>query len=154
MNAKVETKELVAGTVLGKFPCESCGSQDNLVVYVKHNEDGEEYLDASCFSPSCDNKYMTEAMLKEQGVLEEGFVVPKVKKVTKTAITKEEYKALIARTNHDTTQPDGSYYRGIRPDTAAFYGHLFERNSDGEIIRTYYPETKSTFKGDLNSLRG
>ena len=103
MNAKVEVKELVAGTVLGKYHCPSCLSNDNLVVYVKHNEDGEEYLDASCFTPNCDNKYMTEAMLKEQGVLEEGFSIPKVKKVTKTAITKDEYKALISRTNHDTT---------------------------------------------------
>lgn len=149
-----EVKELVQGTVLGKFPCGSCGSQDNLVVYVKHNEQGEEYLDASCFTPSCENKYMTEAMLKEQGVLEEGFVVPKVKPVTRTAITKAEYKALIARSNHDTTMKDGSLYRSIKPETAHFYGHLFERDSSGEIIRTYYPETKSTFKGELNSLRG
>lgn len=148
-----EMKE-VQGTVLGKFPCESCGSQDNLVVYVKHNEQGEEYLDASCFTPSCENKYMTEAMLKEQGVLEEGFVVPKVKPVTRTAITKDEYKALVARTSHDTTQPDGSLYRGIRSDVAKFYNVLFERNSEGWINKVYYPETKSTFKGECGSLRG
>ena len=98
-----DSKSLVQGTVLGKFPCEKCGSQDNLVVYVKHNEQGEEYLDASCFTPNCENKYMTEAMLKEQGVLDENFVAPKVKPVVKTAITKAEYKALIARTSHDTT---------------------------------------------------
>ena len=144
----------VQGTVLGKFPCEKCGSQDNLVVYVKHNEQGEEYLDASCFTPSCENKYMTEAMLKEQGVLEEGFVVPKVKPVTRTAITKAEYKSLIARTSHDTTQPDGSLYRGIRSDVAKFYNVLFERNSEGWINKVYYPETKSTFKGECGSLRG
>lgn len=149
-----QVKELVQGTVLGKFPCESCGSQDNLVVYVKHNEQGEEYLDASCFSPNCENKYMTEVMLKEQGVLEEGFVVPKVKPVTRTAITKDEYKALISRTSHDTTQPDGSLYRGIRSDVAKFYNILFERNSEGWINKVYYPETKSTFKGECGSLRG
>jgi archaellum biogenesis ATPase FlaH len=49
---------------------------------------------------------------------------------------------------------DGSLYRSIKPETAHFYGHLFERDSSGEIIRVYYPETKSTFKGELNSLRG
>ena len=149
-----EVKELVQGTVLGKFPCESCGSQDNLVVYVKHNEQGEEYLDASCFTPSCENKYMTEAMLKEQGVLEEGFVVPKVKPVTRTAITKDEYKALIARSNHDTTMKDGSLYRSIKPETAHFYGHLYVRDSEGNIVEEYYPETKEGFNGDLKSLRG
>ena len=93
-------------------------------------------------------------MLKEQGVLDENTVIPKVKPVVKTAITKAEYKALIARTSHDTTQPDGSLYRSIKPETAHFYGHLFERDSSGEIIRAYYPETKSTLKGELNSLRG
>ena len=149
-----DSKSLVQGTVLGKFPCESCGSQDNLVVYVKHNEQGEEYLDASCFTPSCENKYMTEAMMKDAGVLDENFVAPKTKPIVKTAITKAEYKALIARTSHDTTQPDGSLYRGIRSDVAKFYNVSFERNSDGWINKVYYPETKSTSKGECGSLRG
>ncbi len=149
-----DSKSLVQGTVLGKFPCSKCMSQDNLVVYVKHNEQGEEYLDASCFTPSCENKYMTEAMLKEQGVLDENTVIPKVKPVVKTAITKEEYKALIARTSHDTTQPDGSLYRSIKSETAEFYGHLYARDSEGNIIEEYYPETKEGFNGDLKSLRG
>ena len=148
-----ESKELVSGTLLGKYSCPECGSNDNLLVYVKHNEDGNEYLDGSCRTPSC-KSFWTEQELKEQGVLDENFVAPKTKPVVKTAITKDEYKALIARTSHDTTQPDGSLYRSIKPETAKFYGHLFERDSSGEIIRTYYPETKSTFKGELNSLRG
>ena len=145
---------LVKGTLLMHTHCPSCGSNDNLAVYVKHNEEGEEYLDASCFTPSCENSFMTEAMIREQGILEEGFVIPKTKQVTKTAITLAEYKALVARTSHDTTQPDGSYYRGIKPDTAKFYGHLYERNAEGWIIREYYPETKATFKGECNTLRG
>ena len=154
MNAKVDLKEVQSGSLIGHFPCSSCGSNNNLAVYAKEDDEGNTFVDGTCFSPDCSHKFWTEEELREEGVLEEGFSVPKVKKVTKTAITKAEYKALIGRTNHDTTMNDGSYYRGIRPDTAAFYGHLFERNSDGEIIRTYYPETKSTFKGELNSLRG
>lgn len=147
-------KELVTGVLLGKYPCGCCGSQDNLAIYVKHDDEGNEYLDGHCFSPSCENSFMTEAMIREQGILEEGFVIPKTKQVTKTAITLAEYKALVARTSHDTTQPDGSLYRGIKPETAAFYGHLFEKGVDGWIIRTYYPETKNTHKGECNSLRG
>lgn len=149
-----EVKELQSGVLLNKFPCPSCLSNDNLLVYVKHDESGKEYLDGSCMTPQCDNKFMTEAMLKEQGVLEDGFVAPKVKPSIKTAITKEEYKNLLSKTTSDTTTLNGTYYRSIRPDTAEFYGHRFERDSSGEIIRTYYPETKSTFKGELNSLRG
>ena len=148
-----EMKELQSGVLLGKFPCPECLSQDNLVVYVKHTEQGEEYIDGSCFSPSC-KSFWTEQELKEAGILDDDFVAPKVKPVTRTVITKEEYKHLTSRTNHDTTMKDGSLYRGIKPETAHFYGHLFQRDSNGEIIRTFYPETKSTFKGDLNSLRG
>ena len=148
-----DTKELVAGTLLGKYSCPECGSNDNLLVYVKHNEGGNEYLDGSCRTPSC-KSFWTEQELKEQGVLEEGFVVPKVKPVVKTAITKEEYKALIARTSHDTTQPDGSLYRSFKPETAHFYGHLYVRDSEGNIVEEYYPETKEGFNGELKSLRG
>lgn len=144
----------VQGVLLGKYPCGCCGSQDNLAIYVKHDDEGNEYLDGHCFSPSCENSFMTEAMIREQGILEEGFVIPKTKQVTKTAITLAEYKALVARASHDTAQPDGSYYRGIKPETAKFYGHLYERNAEGWIIREYYPETKATFKGECNTLRG
>lgn len=153
MSKQNETKELVAGTLLGHFQCGECGSNDNLAVYIKHDDEGKEYIDGSCFSPSC-KSFWTEQELKEAGILDDDFVAPKVKPVVKTAITKEEYKSLTSRTNHDTTMRDGSLYRGIKPETAHFYGHLFQRDSNGEIIRTYYPETKSTFKGELNSLRG
>ena len=53
-------------------------------------------MDGSCFSPSC-KAYWTEKELKEANVLDENFVAPKVKPVVKTAITKAEYKTLIAR---------------------------------------------------------
>lgn len=148
-----EVKELQSGVLLGKYSCPECLSNDNLLVYVKHNETGDEYLDGSCRTPSC-KSFWTEQELKDANVLDENFVAPKTKPVVKTAITKAEYKALTARSNHDTTMKDGGLYRSIKPETAHFYGHLFERDSSGEIIRTYYPETKSTFKGELNSLRG
>lgn len=155
MSKQVENgKELESGSLLGKFSCGVCGSQDNLAVYIKHDAQGNEVVDGHCFTPSCENAYMTETMLKEQGVLDENFTAPRTKPVTKTAITKAEYKALISRTIHDTTQPDGTLYRGIKPEVAKFYNVLFERNSDGWITKVYYPETKSTFKGDCGSLRG
>ena len=153
MKEMKEVKELQSGVLLGKYSCPECLSNDNLLVYVKHDTEGKEVLDGSCRTPSC-KSFWTEQELKDAGVLDENFVAPKTKPVVKTAITKDEYKALVARTSHDTTMKDGSLYRSIKPETAHFYGHLFERDSTGEIIRTYYPETKSTFKGELNSLRG
>lgn len=159
----VDDTPLQSGSVLGKFSCPSCGSNDNLVVYVKHDDDDNEYLDASCFTPDCENKYVTEAQLKEQGVLDEGFKAPKTKKVVRTPITREQYDVLIAKCKqyspsgspHDTTMKDGSLYRGFKTETAKFYGHLYERNSNGEIIREYYPETQTGYKAEkLGSLRG
>lgn len=152
-NQVKESKELVAGSLLGKYSCPECLSKDNLLVYVKHNETGDEVLDGSCRTPSC-KSFWTEQELKDANVLDDNFVAPKTKPVVKTAITKAEYKALTARTSHNTTQPDGSLYRGIRSDVAKFYNVLFERNSEGWITKVYYPETKSTFKGDCGSLRG
>ena len=146
-------KEVQSGVLLGKFSCPECLSKDNLAVYIKHNEQGEEYMDGSCFSPSC-KSFWTEQELKDAGVLDENFVAPKTKPVVKTAITKDEYKALVARTSHDTTQPDGSLYRSIKPETAKFYGHLYARDAGGNIIEEYYPETKEGFNGELKSLRG
>ncbi len=152
-NQVKETKELQSGVLLGKYSCPECGSNDNLLVYVKHNEEGNEVLDGSCRTPSC-KAFWTEQELKEAGVLDENFIAPKTKPVVKTAITRAEYDSLTTRSNHDTTMKDGSLYRSIKPETAKFYGHLFQRDDSGEIIRTYYPETKSTFKGECNSLRG
>ena len=146
-------KEVQSGVLLGKFSCPECLSKDNLAVYIKHNEQGEEYMDGSCFSPSC-KSFWTEQELKDAGVLDEKFVVPKTKPIVKTAITKAEYKALIARSNHDTTMKDGSLYRSIKPETAHFYGHLYVRDSEGNIVEEYYPETKEGFNGELKSLRG
>lgn len=148
-----QDKELPQGALLGHFACPHCSSNNNLAVYVKTDAEGIEKLDGSCFTPDC-KRFWSEADLREAGVLEEGFVTPKVKPVTKTPITAAEYKALIARCSHDTTMADGSAYRGIKTDTAKFYGHLFERNAANEIIKVYYPETKFDFRGECKSLRG
>lgn len=149
-----QVKEKIQGVVIGHFPCTSCGSNDNLAIYAKVDADGKEYVDGSCFTPNCDHRFWSEKEIREAGILDEDFTIPKVKAVPKDPITKAEYKALIARCSHDTTMKDGSLYRGITSDTAKFYGHLYERNANGEIIKTYYPETKFDFRGECNSLRG
>lgn len=148
------TQEKTQGVLLAHYPCPKCLSNDNLAVYVKTNTDGNEYLDGSCFTPDC-KKFWSESELRENGVLEEGLVIPKVRAVPKEPITAEEYKELAAKTNHDTTMKDSSLYRGIRTETAAFYGHLFERDATGEIIKVYYPETLTkNLKEGQKALRG
>lgn len=147
-------KEYLPSALLGKYPCPKCGSQDNLAVYVKTDAEGKERLDGHCYTPDC-KTYWSEKDLRENGVFEAGFVAPKIKPVIRTPITGDEYRALIARgVNHDTTMRDGSLYRGITTETAAFYEHLFERNSLGDIIKVYYPETRDSFTKEKGSLQG
>ena len=86
-----EVKDLVQGTLLGKYPCSECGSNDNLLVYVKHNDNGEEVVDGSCRTPSC-KSFWTEKELKDANVLDENFVASKVKPIVKTAIKKTKHK--------------------------------------------------------------
>lgn len=149
-----QDKEKVQGVVIGHFPCTSCGSNDNLAIYAKTDADGNEYVDGSCFTPNCDHRFWSEKEIREAGILEEDFTIPKVKAIPKEPITKAEYKALTATCDHNTAMPDGSLYRGVKTDTAKFYGHLFQRNAEREIIKVYYPETKFDFRGECNSLRG
>ena len=37
-----DVKEVQSGVLLGKYSCPECLSNDNLLVYVKHNETGDE----------------------------------------------------------------------------------------------------------------
>ena len=48
-----EVKELQSGVLLNKHPCPECGSNDNLLVYVKHDEEGNEYLPSK--TPLCNS---------------------------------------------------------------------------------------------------
>ena len=141
--------------ILGKYNCPECGSNDNLVVYVKYDDNGDEDLDGTCFTPACENaRYLTHKELEEQGILEEGINIPKVKMSKREPITEEQFKELWARTSFDTTMKDGSLYRGIRTETAQFYGHRYERSGDGEIIREYYPETLTGWDSGFGQQHG
>lgn len=129
--------------VLGHFPCDECGSDDNLAIWVKENDDGERELTGYCFSPSC-STHISEKVLKERGLLDEELqATARGKRIRKKErISREERRALFTTTTLDTTQKDGTLYREITEDTAAFYGHRFSKGSDGNIRMVYYPETK------------
>lgn len=130
--------EQTRGAFVGHYPCPTCGSQDNVGVYLKENDDCE-YYDASCFGCKA---YFTHNELIEKGILSGDFKVDKESlPKPKERITREEYKELCSRTNFNGTMKDGTQYRGIRNDVLEFYGHRIERDNGGNIVAVYYPET-------------
>jgi archaellum biogenesis ATPase FlaH len=151
--SKETGKEKVQGVLLGHYPCSECGSNDNLAVYIKTTDDIET-IDATCFTPNC-KSFWSEQDLKEAGVLDENFEIPKgLKAVKREKITPKEFKELTKIATHDTKLPDGTYYRGILPEIAKMYGHLYARDANGWIIREYYPETRGSFVNDGSTLVG
>ena len=127
------------GVFVQHLPCPSCGSQDNLGLYLKETEDGDMY-DASCFGCKA---FFSHNQLVENGMLDADFKVDKsVLKAPKQRITREEYTELQERTNFSGKMSDGTQYRGLADWVLEFYGHRVERYSDGRIRAVYYPETK------------
>lgn len=137
------------GVFVKHIPCPKCGSQDNVGLYLKENEDGE-YYDASCFG--C-NAYYDHNTLIEQRMIDGDMKVDKTKlKQPKERITKAQYQELQNKTNFSGKMLDGSKYRGLSDWVLEFYGHRIERDSSGEISAVYYPETR-TEDGKLNGFK-
>lgn len=129
------------GSLVGHFPCVACGSDNNLAVYLKEN-DGVDSYDGYCWGADC-GKFYSHSDLLDDGVLSGDFVVDKTKvKKPKVKITKAEVDDLFSRTNMSAKMANGRQYRGLSDETVAFFKHRFERNSRGEIIAVYYPETQ------------
>ena len=98
------------GVFVQHLPCPSCGSQDNLGLYLKETEDGDMY-DASCFGCKA---FFSHNQLVENGMLDADFKVDKsVLKAPKQRITREEYTELQERTNFSGKMSDGTQYRGL-----------------------------------------
>jgi archaellum biogenesis ATPase FlaH len=119
-----------------------CNSSDALSIYLKTNEDGEEYYDGYCWScgQPFDSHHVHNSSHAETLGIEGGSVVnkssislaPKVEPLTSDEIGK--LKELVGFTN--------SAYRNITPDTMRFFGHMVKRNNKGVATEVYYPETE------------
>ena len=117
------------GEFLGNHPCEDCGSNDNLSVYRKLNDDGEEYLDGFCWS--C-NEYKSPRKLNEWG-----FEAGSIKYSGGAEVSVDSIKDIL---EYDVR---GVKERRIKKDVAELYGMRVGYDQEtGEIAEHYYPVTK------------
>ena len=123
--------------------CPACGSKDNLALYVHETENGDTYS-AYCFGGDCGSSFKHEQLI-EAGIIKKEDVVDKesIKKKQRQKITKDEQRALFAKTSYSgINQNDATMYRNLKDEYLEFYRHRFERDAKGNIVCVYYPETE------------
>ena len=131
--------------------CPACGSKDNLALYVHETENGDTYS-AYCFGGDCGSSFKHEQLI-EAGIVKKEDVVDKesIKKKQRQKITKEEQRALFAKTSYSgINQNDATMYRNLKDEYLEFYRHRFERDAKGNIVCVYYPETED---GELQGYK-
>ena len=117
------------GEFLGNHPCEDCGSNDNLSVYRKLNDDGEEYLDGFCWS--CD-EYKSPRKLNEWG-----FEAGSIKYSGGEEVSVDDIQEIL---DYDIR---GIKERRIKKSVAEVFGLRVGYDTEsGEIYEHYYPVTK------------
>lgn len=115
------------GQLLYHTACISCDSSDAMAVYRKENEDGEEVIDAFCFS--C-HKYHSPSQVEEAGIKE--VDQPRNFKKKDQVVDFSEIQALPFR---------GWKERNIQRVTSAKYGVHTELDEDMNMLARYYPST-------------
>lgn len=113
------------GDLMYHTSCISCPSSDAMAVYKKTDDDGNEYVDAFCFS--C-NKYHTPEQVEEAGVKQ----IDISKKKT-YVFDPSEIEAIPFR---------GWKSRNITKATSAKYGVHTEIGENHKVLSRYYPSTK------------
>lgn len=126
-------KELVDGIFLGNFPCEDCGSSDNLSVYKKETDEGEDYLDGHCWSCDEGNKYKSPSKLNAMGF--DAGNLPE----------REEVYVASGDVVNEILEYDvrGIKERKIKKSVADVFGLRVGYDQEtGDIAEHYYPVTK------------
>lgn len=139
-----------SGDFVGHFHCigsecsdrHDCHSSDGLAVYQNTDEDGKVFYDGFCWSCS---QYFSPSMINKSSIagdlgIEGGVVVDSTKvtaKPKKEPMTKEEVIQFIKDTGYV-----GNDIRGIKDEYNQFYGHLTKRDSAGNAVARFYPETE------------
>lgn len=132
-----------------KFSCianecenkESCNSSDALSIYLKIDENGNEFYDGYCWScgqpfdkHDVHNSSHAIGLGVEGGELRNKpslVFAPKVEPLTSEQIT--QLKQTVGFSNKP--------YRGISPEVLKFFGYMIKRNNRGVPTEVYYPET-------------
>lgn len=126
------------------FYCFGCSESGDAVKFVTEYE-SVSYKDA---------KSIVSTICEENGVEFNESQIKEKKKVTAMAsisiipeISKEDRESVLSSTTQDSTDArTGLPYRGIREDIAKKFGHRYKKDSKGNVIATYYPETNNQGK--------
>ena len=144
----------------GKEDYHDCGSSDACSVYITEYEDGTETYSGYCFS--CAQSFRQEQIAKssladEFGLdPEDGKVREKKtfeRKPKQPKITREQAQTVVGY-GSDATLKHGSnrgqQVRGIKEKYNEFFGHRTKKDSRGNPIVRFYPETKD---GNLQGFK-
>lgn len=133
----LENLHCIGSEVEGKDPC---ASSDACGVYEKTDlKTGKVIFDAFC--RSCNQAFNVQQVANSSlgDILYEGGDKPKKRASLKPKerITVDEAKTIIKNTTFDA---DG--YLGIESEYFEFYGHRLEKDSEGNVVKEYYPESQ------------
>ncbi|ATN93429.1 DNA primase [Pseudoalteromonas phage J2-1_QLiu-2017] len=148
------------GWFIGNFPCvanecpdthKECHSSDALSIYEHDLEDGSVTYSGYCWS--CNQSFspyqLSKTILGEELGIVAGDKEGTTKLVQRKAferkpstppLTEEEVTKLINEIGY--LEPTDPPYRGIRPETFQFFGHLVEKDKFGNPKAIYMPETQ------------
>ena len=113
------------GELLYHTSCIECSSSDALAVYRKENEEGEELIDAFCWS--C-HKYFSPEKVQEHGVKE-------------TQVKSKRKEIQVDFSDIQSLPKRGWKSRGIGRPTSAKYSVHTLLDEDLEVVERYYPST-------------
>ncbi len=136
--------------LIGHFPCvaneldnkNSCSSSDALAIYIKQDEDENDYYDGYCWSchqSFFKNEISESSLSGELGIDSDGGVkerkfTPKPKAVP---LTSEEVTSLYKELGFPTKE-----YRKLKPEWMKYFGVLIKYDNRGIANQVYYPEVE------------
>ncbi len=126
----------------GKDQYEDCDSSDANAVYESDTDAGSVSYTGYCWS--CKQNFREEHMAKSSLAEELGMDTSGVVTERKSFVRKEKQPPLEKKQVIDLIKKIGytdKTYRGIKPETLKFFGHLAEEDRNGDIKAIYYPET-------------
>ena len=117
---------------IGHYPCEKCGSSNNLAKY----SDGSWFCFSYCGNKSLSEDYKEEHNIKDKKAKKPKQLTPEEKEFMKDNITEEEQWDI-----KEKTQKESYGYRSISDEVTNFYGCRTEVGPNDEILARYYPVT-------------
>ncbi len=136
--------------LIGHFPCvaneldnkNSCSSSDALAIYIKQDEDENDYYDGYCWSchqSFFKNEISESSLSGELGIDSDGGVKERkfTPKPKAEPLTSKEVTSLYKELGFPTKE-----YRNLKPEWMKYFGILIKYDNKGIANQVYYPEVE------------